>query len=129
MEDPQTEEIYKKFSQKKVADQIVKIINNETIIQDQIQFEVFTQFLIDLVLTRTLETDTFLRIVQGILQTTEIETNRIVETELIQIINHGITLTKDHIITITIIDPVITLGVANISNCSKYNMKRSYSNS
>ena len=109
---------YTKIFTKKVADQIVKIIKNETIIQDQNQFEVITQIIKDLDLTRTLETDAFLRIVREILQTTEIETIRIVETEVIQILNHGITLTKDHIITITKIDPVITPRVTNIRNCS-----------
>ena len=33
------------------------------------------------------------------------------ETETIRIIDHGITLTKDHITTIKILDPEITLGI------------------
>ena len=55
----QTEEFHKIIHKTDVADQRVRIIGIEKIIQDQTQIEVITQITIEIVLIQTLETKLF----------------------------------------------------------------------
>ena len=114
-EDPRTEETHKNFHKTDIVDQTVKITNIAIITQDQTQIEVIIRTIIEIFLIQTLGTDTILKIVQEIHHKIEIKIIQTMETEFILIVYHETTLTINHIITITVIDPVITPGIETIT--------------
>ena len=70
--------------------------------------EVTTGVIKKIILIQTPRTDTVLWTVQTVHHAIEINFIQTMETETIRKIDHGFTLTLDHITTITIINPEIT---------------------